>query len=202
MAKASEFAIAKFTPPGGNALEYPNHDRANEIYSQYISGFTEDEIASFHGLDIEEVKKDIMYTQTRIPVKQIISQNNDRNRILVQREQSESFRRLIGESLALPAQSFLTAGVSPTGVLKEFREATGMIAKAEPLIQVNTQQNFLGGGASGQNGISSAEDVIRKVLDQINQNDLQDEPPPPEEEVLEAELVSSEERVPGEDEVE
>lgn len=195
MAKASEFALAKLTPPGGNALEYPNHDRANEIYSQFISGFTEEEIATFHSLDLEEVNRDLMYVQTRIPVRQIISQNNDRTRILVQREHSENFRRLIGESLALPAGEFLKAGVSPTGVLKEFRETTGLVQKAEPLIQVNTQQNFLGGGASGQNGISSAEDVIRKVLDRINQN----ENPPEEERVIEAQIVTEEDRISEDD---
>jgi hypothetical protein len=192
MAKSSEFLIPKLIPPGGDALEYPTHDRANLLYNMWMSGATEDEIAQFYSLTVEEVKQDLLYVKSRIPIRQIISHNNDRTRILVQREQSESFRKLIGDSLAIPAQSFLVAGISPTGVLKEYRESVGMVQKAEPLIQVNTQQNFLGGGPSGKNGVFSAEDVIRKVLDRINQN----ENPPEEDSVIEAQIVTEDDQIP------
>ncbi len=187
MAKAPEYLIPKIAPDQSVALDYPFHDRAQQLYNQWISGFTEDEIALFHQLPLEEVKRDLMYVQTKIPVRQIIAHNNDRNRIMVQREQSESFRRLFKESLELSAAQLVANGLSPAGILKEFREATGMVQKAEPLIQVNSQQNFIGGGASGSNGVTSAEDVIRKVLDRINQNAL----PEPGPEVIDVEAGGS-----------
>lgn len=104
---------------------------------------------------------DIQHIQGILPTRTVISQNNDRSRILLQRQQSEDFRRLLGQALKMDAQSFLAAGVSPAGILKEFREATGMIAKAEPMIAI--QQNINTVSHAG-GGIRSAEDLIRSVL--------------------------------------
>ena len=166
MAKAEGFALAKIAPPETTALAYPNHDRAYDLYGMWMTGYTEDEIASFASLDVEEVKKDLMYVNTRMSTRQIIQHNNDRERIILQRQNSEDFRKLMKEALQISATQYLDNGMTPAGVLKEYREATGMVQKAEPLIQVNTQVNNTGGTAGG--AITSAEDVIRRVLGELN----------------------------------
>ena len=171
MAKAPEFHIAKLAPPESNALAYPHHDRSNDLYSMWMSGFCQEEIASFAGISVEDVDKDLMYVSTRLPVRTIIQHNNDRSRILLQRNQSESFRNMMRDSLAQPVSSLLAAGISPAGILKEFREATGMVQKAEPLLQINTQ-NISNSGSAGTGGVTSTEDIIRRVLGEINQDAL------------------------------
>jgi len=181
MAKSPEYSVAKLAPPEVQALAYPNHDRANDLYGYWMTGYTEDEIASFTGLDIEEVKKDLMYVNTRLSTRQIIHHNNERQRILLQRHNSEDFRRLMSESLQTPAHIMIENGMSPATILKEFREATGLVQKAEPLIQVNT-------AAPATGSITSAEDVIRRVLNQISQ-----ETPPVEAEIVDAEVERSDE---------
>ena len=185
MAKSPEYSVAKLAPPEVQALAYPNHDRANDLYGYWMTGYTEDEIASFTGLDIEEVKKDLMYVNTRLSTRQIIHHNNERQRILLQRQNSEDFRRLMSESLQTPAHIMIENGMSPATILKEFREATGLVQKAEPLIQVNTQVN---NAAPSTGSITSAEDVIRRVLNQISQ-----ETPPVEAEIVDAEVERSDE---------
>lgn len=166
MAKAPEYSLIKLAPPGSNPLAYPNHDRANDLYSMWMTGYTEDEIAEFISLDVSEVKKDLMYVNTKLTARQIIAHNNDRNRILLQRKDSESFRKMMSDSLSAPVEALLAAGLSPASILKEFREATGMVQKAEPLLQINTQIN---NSPAPSGGLTSAEDIIRRVLGQINQ---------------------------------
>jgi hypothetical protein len=168
MAKVPEYHLAKIAPPGSMVSDYQNRERARDTYGTWMSGFTEDEVAKFYGIPVEEIERDIVYIQTTTPTRQIIAHQNDRNRILIQRQESQKFRELLKGALELRAVDFLAAGVSPAGILKEFREATGMTSRAEPLIQINTQQNF--SGPPGQGAITSAEDVIRRVLDKIDQN--------------------------------
>jgi hypothetical protein len=202
MAKAPEYAIAKIQPPEGTSLAYPNHDRANDVYGIWMSGYTEDEVAEFLSLDVSEVKRDLMYVNHRLTTRQVISHNNDRNRIMLQRSESEAFRQMMKDSLSVPVAALLAAGISPAGILKEFREATGMVQKAEPLLQINTQVN---NQTTTSGGVTSAEDVIRRVLSQINQ-----ETPPlaDMDSAIEAEVVDPEDqpssnddtdRVPEED---
>jgi len=172
MAEAPEFALAKLAPQT-NAVGYPNHDRANDVYNFWMCGYTEDEIASFMEIEVVEVAKDLMYVNTKLSPSQIIKHNNDRHRIILQRNNSEDFRRLMKESLQMTAAQYLNEGMTPAGILKEFREATGMVQKAEPLLQINTQINA---PANVGGGINSAEDAIRRVLKEINQA----EPPGPQ----------------------
>lgn len=143
---------------------YPNHERACRVYSQWVAGYSEEEIADFFGIQPRDVELDVQHISGILPTRTVIAHNNDRSRLLVQRQQSEEFRRLMGEALKTPANDYLSAGISPAGILKEFREAVGQVQKAEPLVQVNTQQNFVGSGPAGSLRISSAEDVIRLVL--------------------------------------
>ena len=188
--KTPEYSLAKLAPQESNALAYPNHDRANDLYGLYMTGYTEDEISVFTGLDIVEVKKDLMYVNTKLSVRQIIQHNNDRARILLQRENSLNFQNLMKDSLSTPAAALIAAGLSPASVLKEYREATGMVQKAEPLLQINTQINNQPTASSG--GIQSTEDVIRRVLNQINQS------VPASPEIIDAE-VSDQEDLDGSD---
>jgi hypothetical protein len=141
---------------------YPNHERACRVYSQWLAGYSEEEVAEFFGIQPRDVELDVQHIHGILPTRTVIAHNNDRSRILVQRQQSEEFRRLMGEALKTSANDYLNAGISPAGILKEFREAVGQVQKAEPLVQVNTQINT-GNGY----GITSAEDVIRLVLARI-----------------------------------
>lgn len=199
MAKAPEYSLAKLAPPECTALGYPNHDRANDVYGMWMAGYTEDEVSAFMSLDIEEVKKDLMYVNTRLATRQIIHHNNERQRILLQRQNSEDFRRLMQESLQMPASVMINNGLSPAGILKEYREAVGLVQRAEPLIQVNTQVNNPGTAVSG--GITSAEDVIRRVLKEISQGETGPIESPSEAETVDAEVLdgNDEDRVPDPD---
>jgi DNA-binding CsgD family transcriptional regulator len=202
MAKADEHALAKLAHPESNALAYPFHDRANDLYGMWMTGYTEDEISLFMGISVDEVKKDLMYVNTRLSTNQIIKHNNDRTRILLQRNESEAFREMMKDSLSQSVEKMINVGLSPASILKEFREATGMVQKAEPLLQINTQVNTT---RSVGGGVTSAEDIIRRVLNEINQETLDPvdsselhlvDPP-----VIDAEVVDSEEyHIPDPDE--
>jgi hypothetical protein len=154
---------------------YPNHERACRVYSQWLSGYSEEEVANFFGIQPRDVELDVQHVHGILPTRTVISHNNDRARLLVQRQQSEEFRRLMGEALKTPATDYLNAGISPAGILKEYREATGMVQKAEPLLQINTQINSNAG--SGQ-AITSAEDAIRRVLAAMAEEQRQAAAPP------------------------
>ena len=169
MGKNSRFPYA-ITKQGPEPLlhkdrtAYPNHDRACRVYSQWLAGYSEEEVADFFGIEPRDVELDVQHVHGILPTRTVIAHNNDRSRLLVQRQQSEEFRRLMGEALKTPATDYLSAGISPAGILKEYREAVGQVQKAEPLVQFNTQQNFLGSGPAARLGITSAEDVIRMIL--------------------------------------
>ena len=174
MAKVEKWAIIKSSvaSEGAQALDYENHDRACELYSHYMSGYTEEEIVSFFNLEVEEVRKDLQHIKSTLPVRTLIAHENDRQRIIVQRNNGIVYEKLLSRSLNMEPLDFLKMGISPAGILREYREATGMTQRPEPLIQVNTQQNFLNGSRANGQGLTSAEDVIRRVLEQM---DLQEQ---------------------------
>jgi hypothetical protein len=196
MPKATGFAIIKTTPPGGKIDKYQFHDRANEVFAAWMSGATEDECSQYFGITLEDVNNDLLHVKIALPVRLIISYNNDRNRILIQRQSSEDYRKLISDSLKTPAATYLAAGVSPAGIGREFREATGLVQKAEPLINVQTIN--AGNQTTSKSPIQSAEDIVRLVLGQINEQETPTPPTKEEEGVIDAEFVD-EDKVPEED---
>jgi hypothetical protein len=142
---------------------YPHWERANESYSHWISGKDYDEIADVTGVPVKEVKKDVAHIESVIPSKQLIANNNTRNRILIQRTQSQSYQKKLKDALDLNVRDYISAGVNPVGPLKEFREAVGMTEKPGGLnIQLN-QNNTVSAG-----GVSRTEDIIRSVMDRMN----------------------------------
>lgn len=145
---------------------YKNSQRAAKVYSHYLSGFAEDEIAYFFKISETEVKLDLQYVQSGMSPRAIIAHNNDRARILVQREQSDKYRRLLKDSLAKPVDEWLASGISPVGVMKEYRESVGMVQRPEGMsINFNRQTNNTANVFSG-NGtpIRGVEDIIRGIL--------------------------------------
>jgi hypothetical protein len=137
---------------------YPEWERANISYSHWQSGKSLEEIVELTGVELSEVKKDVAHIESVIPVKTLIANNNTRHRLLIQREQSESYQRKLKKILDAPVSDFLQAGVSPVPVLKEWREAVGMIEKPSSLnIQMN-QNNTVSAG-----GVGRSEDIIRSV---------------------------------------
>jgi len=172
MANNFDWAITKMGPAPSvrraNITDYPNADRANKAYSHFISGYTEEEIAKFLSATPEEIELDIQHVRSCLPTRTIISQENDRNRILLQRTESQKYRRLLSAALDIPVEQYLTSGVSPVGPLKEFREAVGMQERPGG-INVNVEQKSLtvNAGGSGSNGLTSSEDILRRVMDRM-----------------------------------
>jgi len=154
-----------------NRTEYPDHKRAEQTYSQWLCGYAESEIADFFGIDVEDVLRDVQHVHQVLPVRTVIAQLNDRNRLLIQRAEAAKYRKLLADSLETPVKAFLEAGVSPVGPLREYREAVGQIAKAEPLVAI--QQNFNASSSGVGGGIRSAEDLIRAVLRGMEQEDTE-----------------------------
>jgi hypothetical protein len=170
-----EWAVTKNdTPPWSRRdgkLSYPEHERASKAYTHYISGFTEDEIANFLGAPVEEIQKDIEHITSLLPLRTIIGHQNDRLRILIQRTEGEQYRKLLSQALRVPADDYLRAGIAPAGPLKEYREAVGMTDRPGAF-NINVSQNQV--TVSNENGISSSEDILRKVMDKINAKQQQE----------------------------
>jgi hypothetical protein len=131
-----------------------------KCYNMYIGGYTEEEVGKHMAVDVEVVERAIQHTRSCLSSRTIVSHNNDRMKILIQRSESEQYRRLLGEALRTNVKEFLAAGVSPVGVLKEFREATGAVEKPGSFtVQVN-QQSIVANSPQ----ITSSEDLLRSVL--------------------------------------
>lgn len=147
--------------------EYPQHRRAQQTYSQWMSGFSEEEIARFFQIEVEDVLRDVQHIHQVLPVRTVVAHLNDRNRILIQRAEGEKYRRLLSQSLSTPVERYLQAGVSPVGALKEYREAVGMVEKPGSLSISVTQAV----GVSNDRPRSS-EDLLRKVIEKMKMEDM------------------------------
>ena len=148
--------------------DYPNHERASKAYTIYISGYTQEEIAKFLGCSLEDVEADITHMHSVVNTPTIIRHENDRNRILIQRTEGERYRKMLAQTLSIPAEQYLAAGITPVGPMKEFREAVGMVVKPDAVgVHVSqTQVNVSGGGST----ISSSEDLLRSVMAKLKTN--------------------------------
>jgi hypothetical protein len=145
---------------------YPEWKRANDTYSFWLSGKTIDEIVKFTGIDKFEAEKDIAHIESVLPSKTLISNNNTRNRLIIQREQSLEYQKKLQDALSTPVSAYLKAGLNPTTPLKEFREAIGMTEKPGGLnIQVNQSNTNTGAG------VGRTEDIIRSVMNKINKKE-------------------------------
>jgi hypothetical protein len=192
-----EWAIRKTGPAPlvsrADKLDYPQHDRAARAYTIYISGYTEDEIAKFLSCTLEDVAADLIHMQSCIPTRTIIAHENDRNRILIQRSESQKYRTLLSSALSVPVEQYLQAGITPVGPMKEFREAVGMTAKPESIgIHLSQTQVNVGGGSG--TGIGSSEDLLRSVMAKLQANY-------DENRVIDAEVVETESTPEQEDAV-
>jgi hypothetical protein len=157
-----------------NGSEYPHHKRAEETYSQYLSGYSEQEIGAFFGIDPAEVLKDIQHVQQVLPARTVLAHINDRNRLLILKLEGEKYRRQLSESLSISPQDYLRAGVSPVGPMKEFREAVSMTEQPGALSINFTKNtaNFCGGNSGGISGanfggrkVRSYEDLVRMIIE-------------------------------------
>jgi hypothetical protein len=145
--------------------KYEFHERAQQVYSQWMSGIPEEEIATFFKIERVDVLRDIQHVQQTLPVRTVISHLHDRNRILILRAEGEKYQELLHQSLDTPALEFLRNGVSPTGVLKEFREATGMVEKPGGIaVSISQKTGILVGSGGNVSRIRSPEDLIRSIV--------------------------------------
>jgi hypothetical protein len=140
---------------------------AAKIYNLFIGGYTEEEVSEHFEVPVRTVERAVQHTRSCLSGRTIISHNNDRLRILVQRSESEKFRALLADALSIRAEEYLRAGVSPSSTLREFRQAVGMEEKPGSF-SLNLTKNtaIMSGSHSGAcgTGIRSFEDLLRAVL--------------------------------------
>lgn len=167
--------LSKIVPGTTDVSPYEHADRAAQVYSQYVVGYDEEDIAAFFGVSVIDVKRDLQYIQSGLSTRQVISMENDRIRIRIQRDEARNYKRILNESLTIQAKEYLAAGMSPVSAMKEFREAVSMTEKPGGLsisFTKNTANiNTPGGGIhpaniSGRNGIKSYEDLVRMIIEQ------------------------------------
>lgn len=199
-----EWAIKKSgAPPGLGRIQkgdYPEAERASKVYTHYITGYAEEEIVKFMNAGgaectVEDIERDIQHIQSLLPTRTLIAHENDRNRLLLQRTEGRQYRRLLSEALSIEAARYLASGVSPTGPLREYREAVGMQEKPGS-INLNVSQQNLSLGAGVASGVTSSEDLLRRVMSRMKS---QQALPPSSEEPAVIDLPATAEEVPGGD---
>jgi hypothetical protein len=138
---------------------------AAKCYNMFVGGYSEEEVAVYFEVPVNIVERAIQHTRSCLSGRTIIAHNNDRLRILVQRSESEKYRKLLGDALSINAEDFLKAGIAPAGTLKEFREAVGMTEKPGG-IGISLTQNTMIARKTVWNGmqIRSPEDLVRAVI--------------------------------------
>jgi hypothetical protein len=156
--------------------DYAFHERASTVYTHYISGYAEEEIVKFlraGGAEctVEDIELDIQHIQSLLPTRTLISHENDRARLLLQRSEGKKYRSLLSEALDIKAAKYISAGMSPAGALKEYREAVGMTEKPGG-ISVHVDQRSLHVGAGAANGVSSSEDLLRRVMSKLKAQEI------------------------------
>jgi hypothetical protein len=169
--KKNDWLATKFR--GSTAVsEYDNHDRAMRAHAQWCVGYEEDEIAAFFGVSEIEVKRDLQYVHENMTARQVISMNNDRDRIRLQRQDSKEYRRILNEALTMNAKDYIIAGMSPVPPMREYREAVSMTEKPGGLAisftkntaNIGMPQGIHPANIAGRNGIRSYEDLVRMVI--------------------------------------
>jgi hypothetical protein len=153
--------------------EYEHHSRAQQVYSQWMSGTPESDIAGFFGITEIDVLRDIQHIQQVLPVRTVISHLHDRNRVLILKAEGKQYQELLHQSLNTPAAEFIKNGVSPTSVMKEYREATGMVEKPGSMISITKNTANFGGGPPGEIPLAnfggngrprSFEELLRMII--------------------------------------
>jgi hypothetical protein len=92
-------------------MAYRQHKGACGFYRHWTAAYSEEEIARFFQLPVREVLLDIEHIQA-VPTRSVIAQENDRNRILLQRAEAELYRNLLSEAPTLPIGPYLAARIS------------------------------------------------------------------------------------------
>jgi hypothetical protein len=138
---------------------------AAKCYNMFVGGYSEEEVAIYFEVPVNIVERAIQHTRSCLSGRTIIAHNNDRLRILVQRNESEKYRKLLGDALSINAEDFLKAGIAPAGTLKEFRECVGLTEKPGG-IGISLTQNTMIARKNEWNGfqIRSPEDLIRAIV--------------------------------------
>jgi hypothetical protein len=130
--------------------QYEHYERAEKVYSQWMAGISDEEIASFFEIELADVLRDVQHTQQILPVRTVIAHLHDRNRILILKAEGDKYQKLLSQSLETPASEYIKNGVSPTSVMKEYRECTGMTEKPGSMINITKNTANFGGGAPGE----------------------------------------------------
>jgi hypothetical protein len=166
--------LALKIPGTTSVAPYEFEDRAYQVNNQWSVGYDIDEIAAFFKITEIEAKVDLQWVHGRMSPRQVISLQNDRDRIKLQKRNTNHYGRILEESLVITAKDYIAKGMSPVPAMKEYREAVSMTEKPGGIaisFTKNTQNNMVPGGGvhsaniSGRNGIKSYEDLVRLVIE-------------------------------------
>jgi len=130
-----------------------------KAYNMYVGGYMEEEVAEHLGVPVREVERAIQHTRSCLSSRTIISHNNDRGRILIQRTEGKRYREMLAATLSIPAEQYLAAGITPVGPMKEYREAVGMVERPGA-ISLSLSQNV----SVTEGKVTSFEDLLRRVI--------------------------------------
>ncbi len=107
-------------------VEYPHHERACRIYTHWMRGIQEEDVAAFFHIKTEDVQTDILHIQELLPDETATRHTEDRVEILTTIAEGEKQRWELSESLSLSAEDCLKSGIDPAEILKKYREACGI----------------------------------------------------------------------------
>jgi len=157
---------------GTAVADYEFIDRAYKCHSHWMVGFEPDEIAAYFDITEDEVKRDLQHVQANMTPAAVTKMFNDRQRIRIQRDQSYNYEKLLKDSLNKGPDDYIDKGMNPSGILREYREATGLTERGAGIniaFNKNTQINNPGappGRIDNTSGVKSMEDVVRLVIEQ------------------------------------
>lgn len=158
---------------GAEVQEYEHIDRAYKCHSQWMVGFDPDEIAAYFEITEIQVKRDLQHVQSKMTPAAVTKMFNDRQRIRIQRDQAYNYESLLKESLMKKPDEYIDKGMNPAGILREYREATGLTERGAG-VNINFNRNTANINAPGMGagrvdnaiGVRSMEDVVRLVIEQ------------------------------------
>lgn len=117
-----------------NNTGYTQHARACSVYSHWMVGSDDRQIAAFFNVSTEEIQADMAHIKELLSEEMIALHIRERDEIRESEERSKKLRQELAEDLSLPIDELIRRGVDPARVLRRYREAvSGDIREIETL---------------------------------------------------------------------
>ena len=153
--------------------DYPEIERANKCLSYWMAGYDELEISALLEISEIDVTRDLAYLKTQMSTRQNIAIANDRQRILIQKQEAANYSAMLRGALTKGVDGWLAAGLSPVPAMKEYRQAVGLEEKPGGVAINLTKQSatFIGNAGQippqnlgGHGKITCFEDLVRMII--------------------------------------